>query len=231
MKRNKSSRVVKKMTVTKMMPEDLNTIALPAPTFNDSVSVQTALKKRRTIRTVSEKKLPMQAISNLLWAANGINRKKGSFGMAGRTAASASNSQEIDIFVALQDGIFLYDAPSHTLNLVVTGDFRALAIGAGQKGAGAQAPIRLIYVVDIEKFKNAGFQEPGLWDPETQKAYYYVDTGLIAGNVYLFAAAYGLAAWFHNCDRVALTKQLKLRPTQRILFGQTVAKPAKATPV
>ena len=87
--------------------------------------------------------------------------------------------------------------------------------------------MRLIYVVDIEKFKCAGFQEPGLWDPETQKSYYYADTGLIAGNVYLFAASQGLAAWFHNCNKAKLARKLKLRPHQLPLFGQTVGYPAK----
>ena len=85
--------------------------------------------------------------------------------------------------------------------------------------------MRLVYVVDIEKFRKAGFQEPGLHDPETQKAYYYVDTGLIAGNVYLFAASQGLAAWFHNCNRAMLSRILKLRKDQRVLFGQTVGYP------
>jgi hypothetical protein len=87
---------------------------------------------------------------------------------------------------------------------------------------GAQAPVRLIYVVDIAKFGKAGYQEPGLTDLETQKAYYYVDTGLIAGNVYLFAASQGLAAWFHNCNKAELSKTLKLRADQRVLFGQTL---------
>ena len=71
-------------------------------------------------------------------------------------------------------------------------------------------------------FAKARFQEPGLKDAEIQKSYYFVDTGLIAGNVYLFAAAQGLAAWFHNCDKPGLAKDLNLRPDQRVLFAQTV---------
>jgi nitroreductase len=82
--------------------------------------------------------------------------------------------------------------------------------------------VRLIYVVDIDKFKKAGFQEPGLWDAEIQKSYYFVDTGLIAGNVYLFAASQGLACWFHNCDKEGLARLLKLGKNQQALFGQTV---------
>ena len=89
-------------------------------------------------------------------------------------------------------------------------------------------PVRLIYVADIDRLANtAGFVEPGLRDPEVQRSYYYVDTGLIAANVYLFAASTGLAAWFHNCDRACLSARLKLRDDQRVLFGQTIGFPMK----
>jgi hypothetical protein len=86
--------------------------------------------------------------------------------------------------------------------------------------------VSLIYVVDIAKYSKAGLQEPGLKDPEIQKSYYNVATGLIAGNVYLFAASQGLAAWFHNCNKVGLATELKLRPEQRVLYAQTVGFPA-----
>jgi hypothetical protein len=84
----------------------------------------------------------------------------------------------------------------------------------------------LIYVVDIDRFSKARLQEPGLKDPEIQKSYYNVATGLIAGNVYLFAASAGLAAWFHNCNKPVLATELKLRPQQRVLYAQTVGLPA-----
>jgi nitroreductase len=76
--------------------------------------------------------------------------------------------------------------------------------------------------VDIDRFKNAGFQEPGLYNTEIQKSYYFVDTGLIAQNVYLAASSLGLATWFHNCNKAELTKVLKLKANQRALFGQTI---------
>ncbi len=154
-----------------------------------------------------------------------MNRKEGPFGISGRTAASASNSQEISIYVAMVEGVYHYDESSHLLMPVCEGDLRMLALGPGQMSAAGPAPIQFIYVVDIEKFNKAGYPEPGLYDPEIQKAYYYVDTGLIAQNVYLFAASQGLAVWFHNCNRQALTERLKLRPGQRVLFGQTVGYP------
>ena len=87
-------------------------------------------------------------------------------------------------------------------------------------------PVNIFYVVDIAKYKKAPFQEPGLKDREVQKSYYYVATGLIASNVYLFAASQGLAAHFHNCDKTNTPKEFKLRPDQRVLFAQTVGYPA-----
>ena len=208
--------------------KNLLPIELPKPTLDRSKSVLKALQQRKTIREISEKKLSSQVLSNLLWAACGVNRKKGPFGIPGRTAASASNSQEIDIYVAVQEGIYLYDAFHHRLVPVAAGDLRALVIGPGQAEFGASAPVRLIYIADVNKLSNtSGFQEPGLQNPEIQKSYYYVDTGLIAGNVYLFAASQGLASWFHNCNKSGLTAKLKLRPGQRVLFGQTVGYPDK----
>ncbi len=76
--------------------------------------------------------------------------------------------------------------------------------------------------MDIERFKNAGFQEPGLYDTGIQKSYYFVDTGLIAQNVYLAASAMGLASWFHKCNREALAKELRVTQNQRALFGHTI---------
>jgi hypothetical protein len=88
------------------------------------------------------------------------------------------------------------------------------------------AALHLLYVVDIRRLAHTqGFDEPGLHDPEVQKSYYFVDVGLIAGNVYLFAASHGLAAWFHNCDRVRLHGALRLGPEQRVLFAQSVGYP------
>jgi Nitroreductase family. len=203
-------------------------IELPSPSLERDKSIVKALKQRKTIREISDKILSLQVLSNLLWAANGVNRKIGPFGIPGRTAASASNSQEIDLYVAMQEGVYLYDAFHHRLLPVVAGDLRALAIGPGQANFVTEAPVQLIYIADVHKLSNtSGYQEPGLQDPEIQKSYYYVDTGLIAGNVYLFAASQGLASWFHNCNKSGLAAKLNLRADQRVLFGQTVGYPVK----
>lgn len=201
----------------------LEPITLVKPEIDGGRSVLAALKERRTNRNVSDKRLPPQILSNLLWAAFGVNRKEGVLrGRIGRTAASASNSQEIDLYVALAEGVYLYEAIPHRLNPVVSGDFRSRS---GRRSA-AKAPVNIFYVADIAKYREAPFQEPGLKDPEVQKSYYYVATGLIAGNVYLYAASQGLAAWFHNCDKMNTAKEFKLRPEQRVLFSQTVGYPA-----
>lgn len=207
-------------------PGDHDPIVLPKPRLSHGRTLASALRLRRTTREISDKALPAQALSNLLWAAFGINRKNGPFGLTGRTAASASNSQQIDLYVVMASGAYLYEPCSHRLIQVAAGDLRPLAIGRGQSSSGHDAPVRLVYVADVARLADtAGHQEPGLHDPDVQRSYYYVDTGLIAANVYLFAASTGLAAWFHNCDRSALRERLGLRPDQQVLFGQTVGFP------
>jgi nitroreductase len=184
-------------------------------------------RKMDAVRDVEP--LPHQLLSNLLWAAYGINRYgEGPFGACGRTAASASNSQEIDLFVALPEAVYRYDALEHALLPIAAGDWRSSALTPGQRGIDAKAPVQLIFAVDLHRLTHTqGFEEPGLHDPEVQKSYYFVDTGLIAGNVYLFAAAHGLAAWFHNCDKAGLHKTLGLGTEQRVLFAQSVGYPTK----
>ncbi len=219
--------VVKRSKVTSGA-NGLEPIELPKPRLSAGKSLPESLRLRRTTREISDRKLPMQLLSNLLWGACGVNRKKGPFGIPGITAASASSSQEIDLFVALKEGVYRFDARRHRLLPVVAGDLRAMAIGRRQRDMMPDAPVQILYVVDIHRLSHTeGFQEPGLQDPEVQKSYYYVDTGLIAGNVYLFAAAQGLATWFHNCDKAGLTRELRLRADQRVLFGQTVGYPGR----
>lgn len=168
-------------------------------------------------------------MSELLWAACGVNRKRGPFGLPGRTAASASNSQEIDLYVALPEATYRYQPSRHRLVPVIARDLRALALTPGEADSAARAPMRLIYVADVERLRHtAGYQEPGLQDPTVQRSYYYVATGLIAANAYLYAASAGLAAWFHNCDRRALAAALRLKRSERVLFAQTIGYAASA---
>ena len=199
-------------------------ITLPKPEKDGGKSVLASIQERKTIRNVSPDPLPTQTLSNLLWAAFGVNRPEGMRGKPGRTAASASNSQEIDLYVALPQGVYLYEAVPHRLMPVVAGDFRARS----GRGAVGTAPVNIFYVVDLARYVMAGQPDRSIGDPEVQKSYYFVATGLVASNVHLFAASQGLAAWFHNCDKVNTPKEFKLRPEQSVLFAQTVGYPAKA---
>jgi hypothetical protein len=203
-------------------------IALPLPeTTGPSAALLQALAHRNTTRRIAPTAFAPDLLSKLLWAAWGVNRDQGAFGEPGRTAASASNSQEINLFVLLESGAYLYDARENRLVGVLNEDIRALALTRGQRSVSSIAPVQLVFVADIERLIHTrGFQEPGLQDPETQKSYFFVDAGLIAANVYLFAAAEGLAAWFHNCDKPALARKLGLRGEQRALFAQSVGYPA-----
>ncbi|UCD50140.1 MAG: nitroreductase family protein [Phycisphaerales bacterium] len=209
--------------VSSFAQESLQPIVLPAPEKDGGKSVLAALQERRTNRNISEKELPAQTLSNLLWAAFGVNRAQASFGKPGRTAPSASNSQEIDLYVALPEGVYLYEAAPHRLTPVLATDLRARS---GRRAA-RTAPVNIFYVADLTRY-DMGPSQPdrNIGDPEVQKSYYFVATGLIAQNVYLFCASQGLAAWFHNCDKGDAARELKLRSQQRVLFAQTVGYPA-----
>jgi len=201
---------------------ELQPVLLPKPEKDGGKSVLAALWERKTVRNIRAEKLPPQVLSNLLWAAFGVNREKGNFGKPGRTAPSASNSQEIDLYVALPEGVYLYEAVPHRLVPVAAGDFRARS----GRGAAVTAPVNIFYVVDLARYVLEGNPDRRINDPEVQKSYYYCASGLIAQSVYLFAASQGLAAWFHNCDKDSTIREFKLRPQQRVLFAQTVGYPA-----
>jgi nitroreductase len=145
-------------------------------------------------------------LSNLLWAAWGINREDGH-----RTAPSASNRQEIDVYVILVDGAYVYDAKANALQPVAQTDLRKLA---GTQAYAADAPVNLIYVADTAKLGG---------DDAARLATANADTGLIAENAYLFCASEGLATVARgSVDRAALGKALNLRAEQRIVLAQSV---------
>lgn len=170
-----------------------------------------AFNHRMTVRSYSGEKLPMQTLSNLLWAAFGINRPDGR-----RTAPSARNWQEIDIYVATADGVYLYDAGKNALDPVLTKDIRAMT---GTQAFVRDAPVNLVYVADYSKVDAAG--------PDRQ-VWVGADTGVIVENVYLFCASEGLATGVRAyVDRKPLTKELKLRPEQKIILAQSVGYPKK----
>jgi hypothetical protein len=202
--------------------QELQPILLPKPEKEGGKSVLASLAERKTTRNISSKALPIQVLSNLLWAAFGVNREALIINKPGRTAPSASNSQEIDLYVSLPEGVYLYQAVPHRLFPVVAGDFRKLA-GYSRS---ASAPVNIFYVVNLSQYETGPNQpDPGISDPEVQKSYYYTDTGFIAQNIYLFAASQGLAAWFHNCDKKNTVKEFNLNQQQQVLFAHTIGYP------
>ena len=187
-------------------------IRLPDPQTEGGKPLMTALKDRQTIRAFSPKPLPPQVLSDLLWAAWGINRPES----GKRTAPSARNWQEIDMYAVLPDGTYLYDAEAHSLQLHVPGDLRALT---GTQAFAATAPLNLVFVADVTRMK-------GL-PPDRQEFYYGADTGFISQNVYLFCASEGLGTVVRGLvDRDALASTLKLPEHNKIVFAQTVGYPA-----
>ncbi len=201
-------------------------IILPEPVRKGGKTVLEALQLRHTNRNIGSRALPLQVLSNLLWAAFGVNREKAAFNKPGRTAPSASNSQEIDLYVALKGGLYLYEAIPHQLTPISTGDFRMLSCSRRAANLTSNTPVNIFYVADLSRY-DLGPNQPDrrIGEPEVQKSYYYTDTGFIAQNINLFAASEGLATWFHNCDKVRVNAEFNLRPTQRILFAQTVGYP------
>jgi nitroreductase len=140
----------------------------------------------------------------------------------GKHHMAGHGNELIDLYVTLPEGVYLYEAVPHRLRPVVPGDLR----GRAGRAAAASARVNIFYVVNFSRFDTGpGQPDRRIGDPEVQKSYYYTDTGLIAANVYLFAASQGLAAWFHNCHKEAAAKELGLRPEQRVLFVQTVGYP------
>ena len=144
--------------------KELQPITLLKPETDGGKSVLAAIKERRTIRNIKAEKLPPQMLSNLLWAAFGVNRESGSFGKPGRTAASASNSQEIDLYVALPEGVYLYEAVPHRLTPVVAGDFRARS-GRGRGSAGDSPGEYLLRRGPHQILSGAGPAGPEHWRP------------------------------------------------------------------
>lgn len=199
-------------------------IELPPPRFDDLAPLRDAFRLRRTEQCFSSRALEPQTLSDLLWAARGLPQSPPE-GLSAVADASASNAQEIDVFVAMEQGLYVYDPERARLAPMLIGDLRALAAAPWLPRAGDKAPARLIYVADCDRLEASRATPAPTTDPETLKAYCLVDCGIIAANVYLFAAAAGLNAWFHECDRPALAKRLPLRAGRRVLFAQTVGYP------
>ncbi len=169
------------------------------------------LAKRSSSREFGSEALPENILSNMLWAAAGINRPDS----GRRTAPTAMNKQEIDVYVATESGIYLYEAKSHSLKMIAAGDLRALA---GKQDYVKEAAVNLIYVADLSRMSSSPDRE----------LYAAADTGFISENVYLYCASTGLATVVRAyIDKPALAKAMKLRADQKIILAQSVGYPKR----
>ncbi len=197
-------------TASALAGQTATPIPLPPARTTGGKPLMEVLKTRQSARAFGTVPLAPQVLSNLLWAAFGVTRADGR-----RTAPSARNWQEIDIYVVLPEGAFRYDAKEHVLDPVKAGDHRALT---GTQAYVASAPLNLVYVADFARTLPAPAEERELFTP--------ADAGFIAENVYLFCASEGLATAVRGLiDRPALAKTLGLRSDQRIILAQSVGYP------
>ena len=191
-------------------------IKLLPPEMEGGKPFMQILKERHSTREFATKPLPPQILSNLIWAAFGVNRPDS----GKRTAPSARDWREIDVYLVLQDGAYRYDPQAHALILVVAKDIRKLT---GVQDFVATAPVNLVYVADLDRMRDA--------TTEQQTLYAAADTGFIAQNVYLFCASTGLGTVVRaSVDRDALGAALGLNSRQRIILAQTVGYPIGNAP-
>lgn len=190
---------------------ELQTIRLPLPRTQGGKPLMQALKERKSQREYSSKDIPIELLSDILWAACGVNRPDA--GM--RTNPTAKNYQEIEVYVARKDGVFKYEPFANEIVQAIKEDVRALT---GKQEFVAQAPINLIYVADFSRMAEGSAQG--------KEALASLDTGFVSENVYLYCASEGLATvvrgWF---DRQAIEKALKLAGERRVILCQSVGYP------
>jgi SagB-type dehydrogenase family enzyme len=196
-----------------VLAQDMKPIELTKPDTTGGKPLMQALKNRHSDREFSADTITLPVLSNLLWAGCGINRPE-----AGkRTAPSAMNWQEIDIYVATAHGLYRYDPAKHTLQPIVPDDIREQT---GVQPYVKEAPINLVYVGDMAKAAKG---------PDSAKTNLMAaDAAFISENIYLFCASEGLATVVRaSFDRAILEKAMKLRPDQRVVLAQTVGYPKK----
>jgi nitroreductase len=186
-------------------------IKLPAPRTDGGLPLMQALLKRRSIRAYSDRDLDEQTISDLLWAAFGINRRES----GDRTAPSWRHSIETDIYACTKAGVYFYEPKAHELRRVLEGDIRATTSAMVFAGS---APVVLLYVADLARMAQAPRAE--------QDKFAHVDGAIVGENVYLFCASAGLATVIlGTVDRTGLPKRIGLRDDQVVTFAQPVGYP------
>jgi SagB-type dehydrogenase family enzyme len=188
----------------------IETVALPVPKKSGGMSLLKALSLRQSQRSFSEKELSPKVLSNLLWAAYGVNRPDD-----GRTVPSARTWKEFDIYVVKADGWFVYEPAKHTLLKMGNEDLREYA---GKQDFVKTAPLNLIFVADYNRMTNA--------TEELMNFYSAADVGFISQNVYLYCASAKLSTVVRaQIDRDKIREVFKLRPGQQPILAQTVGYP------
>lgn len=184
-------------------------IKLPKPNLNRSGTVMKALSERQSTREYASKALSLADLSDLLWAANGINRSDS----GKRTAPSAMNKQDVDVYVVLPEGTYLYDAKNHQLNQVAEGDHRG-AVAGGQAFV-KTAPVSLVLVSDISRFGDAKSARNQLMGA--------MDAGIVSQNISLYCSSANLATVPRaSMDFDQLKKVLKLKETQMPMMNHPI---------
>jgi SagB-type dehydrogenase family enzyme len=191
-----------------------NVIKLYSPDLNRGLPVMKALSERASTVNFNSKKLKLEDISDLIWAANGINRPE----LGKRTAPSAINGQDIDVYVVLEDGAYLYDAKNHALNLVAVGDFRKAV--AGPQENVSNAPLFLVLISDISRFSRGDNDKRMIWA--------YEDAGFVSQNINIFCASVGMITRPRaQMDIPKLREVLKLKDTQFPILNNPVSYPVE----
>jgi nitroreductase len=191
-----------------------DTIKLTLPDKNKGIPVMQALNQRKTTRELSDKKLSIQQLSELLWAANGVNREDGK-----RTAPAAMNKQFVDIYLVLQEGIYIYDPIKNRLIPFKEGDFRK---ETGSQEFVSIAPVTLVFVSDLAKIQTLPAQAANL-SKEDKLKWAYIGAGCMAENVHLYCSSEGLGAVVRgSIDGQKFGKIMNMRSEQEVLFAQTV---------
>lgn len=187
---------------------ETDTVVLPPPALPPGAALEQALQRRHSTRAFRDETLSLETMSALLWAAFGINRRD----TGQRTAPSAHNWQEIDVFAVLAEGAYRYEAKGHRLLLVKAEDLRG---ATGTQDFVAHAPLNLVYVADFARMPESSAEERGFFAG--------ADAGCIAQNVYLYCAAAGLGTVVRGLvDRRHLAGALGLGKTERIALAQSV---------
>lgn len=192
----------------------MDSIKLAKPNLKKGRPIMEALNLRRTVRDIKEKELSLEHLSEILWAANGVNHPEGM-----RTAPSACNKKMTEIYAVLPNGIYCYDAPAHELIPVAEGDFRKLT---GVHEFAFSAPLNLIFVADFSKMDKMPRLEP----EENKLAWAHVEAGHQAQNASIYCSSEGLGATVRIIiPREELSRAMKLKPSELIILALTVGYP------